>query len=307
MGDYCKVFSRIWNDPDFTALNGDCQRLYLMLLSYPTRDNAGVLPLTLRRWATATNGMSPDSLTAALERLAEHRFVVVDWNTEEVLIRSLAKNDETYKQCNVWINALNSARKVQSPLLRWVLADEFGRLPEHKESAKTLDTVNSLLEGLPKGFAEGLPKGFAEGFAEPPGVGALRSNRLHQAPAPAPTPAPVRARDPEAHGRAATPAADLVRAIVGTGHPAATLTALRIQTAELLHQGTAQDLVETALRLWCDKPAVGNGRNILASLCSEVIKSRASPGPSGKPHKMRTLAQLAQETAAEENRKELPA
>lgn len=79
------------------------------------------------------------------------------------------------------------------------------------------------------------------------------------------------------HSIAATPGADLVREIVPKGHPAATLTALRLQASELLHNGTDTDTVRAALRLWCDKPGVGIGRTILASLASEAIKSRSSP------------------------------
>lgn len=277
LSDYCKVFARIWNDLDFTALDGDCQRLYLMLLSYPTRDNAGVLPLTLRRWVTATAGATIETLAGALERLAERRFIVIDWNTEEVLIRSMARNDETYRQPKLWVNAMKSARQIQSPLLRGALADELSRLPEHREGATTEDTTKALLEGLPKGYREGYAEGYREGYAIPPGVGALRSNRMHQAPTPAPSPAPVRARDPHADGRAATPAADLVRDIVPDTHPKATLTALRHQASELLHEGTNPDLVAEALRLWCGKPSVGNGRTILASMVSEVVKARAAP------------------------------
>ena len=276
MGDYCKVFARIWNDPDFITLDSDPQRVYLMLLSYPTRDNAGVLPLTLRRWAAATNDITVERLTAALNALQEARFIVVDWSTEEVLIRSMARNDETYRQPKLWLNAMKSARQIQSPLLRWVLSGELSRLPEHKGMESTDAAVKDLLDGLPKGYREGYPEGYREGYAIPPGVGALRSNRLHQHLQPSPTPAPVRVRDPQAGGQAATPAADLVRATVGTNHPPATLTALRTQASELLHQNVDTDLVEAALRLWCDKPSVGNGRNILASMVSEVIKAKAA-------------------------------
>ena len=110
----------------------------------------------------------------------------------------------------------------------------------------------------------------------------------------------------------ATPGADLVRAIVPKGHPSATLTALRLPASELLKTGADADVVAEALRLWCDKPSIGNGRTILASLCSEVIKSRNTPRngtANGRPHKMRALVELAQQTAAEEHRtrKELPA
>lgn len=105
---------------------------------------------------------------------------------------------------------------------------------------------------------------------------------------PAPTPA-----------AAATRGADLVRANIPGGHPGATLTALRIQASELLHTGTDPDVIAEALRLWCDKPGVGNGRTILASLCSEVIKARNAPR-NGKPHKLRELADLAAEVRAAE-------
>lgn len=105
-------------------------------------------------------------------------------------------------------------------------------------------------------------------------------------------------------------ARELVADIVPDGHPRATVTALRAQSSRLLNGGTDPEIVAAALRLWCDKPAVGIGQTIMASLVSEVIKSRDAPLPrNGKPHKMRALVELTQETAAQEarDRKELPA
>lgn len=89
------------------------------------------------------------------------------------------------------------------------------------------------------------------------------------------------ATDPYAPGISATPGADLVRAVVPKGHPSATLTSLRIQASELIHQGAETDVVRAALQLWCDKPGVGIGRTILSSLYSEAIKARAAPRPNG--------------------------
>lgn len=86
----------------------------------------------------------------------------------------------------------------------------------------------------------------------------------------------TKATDTNAQGVSATPGADLVREIVPKDHPPATLTSLRHQASELLNTGTPRDVVADALRLWCDKPSVGIGRTILASLCSEVIKTRAA-------------------------------
>lgn len=89
---------------------------------------------------------------------------------------------------------------------------------------------------------------------------------------------PTEATDPNARGVSATPGADLVREIVPKGHPPATLTALRLQASELLNSGTERADVADALRLWCDKPGVGNGRTILSSLVSEVLKTRTGVG-----------------------------
>lgn len=92
---------------------------------------------------------------------------------------------------------------------------------------------------------------------------------------------PTGATDPNARATAATPGADLVREIVPKGHPPATLTSLRLQASELLNNGTDRADVAAALQLWCDKPNVGIGRTILASLVSEVIKARSAPTRGG--------------------------
>lgn len=102
-------------------------------------------------------------------------------------------------------------------------------------------------------------------------------------------------------GISATPGADLVREIIPKGHPAATLTALRLQASELLNTGTDRETVAAGLRLWLDKPGVGNGRTILASMCSEAIKA-SGPHTNGRgKHKLRSIAELAQRVRAEEN------
>jgi hypothetical protein len=100
----------------------------------------------------------------------------------------------------------------------------------------------------------------------------------------------------------ATPGADLVREIIPKGHPAATLTSLRLQASELLNTGTDRDTVAAGLRLWVDKPGVGIGRTILASMVSEVIKGRDPKATNGRqPHKLRALAELAAQVRAEED------
>lgn len=102
----------------------------------------------------------------------------------------------------------------------------------------------------------------------------------------------------------ATPGAELVREIIPPGHPAATLTLLRIRSGELLKQNHSRADVAAALELWLTKPNLGP--NALPSLLSEVIKSRAAPGNGQPTSKMRALAELANEVRAAEQAQATP-
>lgn len=101
----------------------------------------------------------------------------------------------------------------------------------------------------------------------------------------------------------------LVAERIPDSHPNAVRTELRLQASALLNEGQPADVVAAALDLWTAKNV---HPKTLPSLVSEVINQRGKPtgnSANGKPHKMRALVELAQETAAHEarNRKELPA
>lgn len=298
MADYGKLLSRIWSDPEFIALDARPQQVYALLISYSTRNLAGVLPLTLKRWAGSTHDATVDNIAEALKALVANRFVVVDWDSEEVLIRTYIRNDEVYKQPNLMKAARRCAGQTGSAALRWALYDELTRLPAHKDADDTLAVANSLVEGLDRTLSEGLPEPFDEPMPEGSGVGGYLSGvREHQHPHPSPAPTPAAAAIPEPHDAAsATSGAELVRTIIPREHPDSVKSMLRIRASELLNTGTPPPDVAEALRLWLTKPSLGP--NVLPSLVSEVIKARTAP--NGKPHKMRTALELAAELRAEE-------
>lgn len=195
MAEYGKLLSRIWSDDHFTALDARSQQVYCLLISYSTRNLAGVLPLTLKRWAKATSDATTDTLTRALCVLSDMKFVAVDWGTEEVLIRTYIRNDEVYRQPNLMTAARKFALQIESHGLRWVLHDELKRLPDHKDADKTEVTANLLVEGLTRTLPEPFAEPFTEPIAEGPGVGVSyvgKGNTCtyneHQPPAPAPQP-----------------------------------------------------------------------------------------------------------------------
>ncbi len=288
MADYGKLLSRIWADPHFIALGARSQQVYCLLLSYSTRNAAGVLPLTLKRWAKCTADATIDLLTDALVDLAANDFIVIDWDTEEVLIRTFIRNDEVYRQPNLMKSARKFALQTESITIRWTLHDELKRLPEHANASDTAEVINKLVEGLtrPKPepiaepIADGLPEPIAQGCGVGEGyVGKGEHPHLHRKPSPSPAAAPL----PEPlDAIAATSGAELVRRIIPSEHPAAVQTALRHRASELVNTGTPPNTVEAALRLWLTKPNLGP--HALPSLVSEVIKSqqpRAAPGING--------------------------
>jgi hypothetical protein len=126
--DYGQVFSRIWRDPDFIALPGAEQRTYLMLLSQESMNYAGVLDLTVGRWARYAPDTTPADLRRSLATLAERRYVLTDEDTEEVLVRSFIRNDGLWRNVRMLRGAIRSALQVQSPALRLSLAEELRRL-----------------------------------------------------------------------------------------------------------------------------------------------------------------------------------
>lgn len=302
MADYGKLLSRIWSDPEFTALTARSQQVYCLLISYSTRNLAGVLPLTLKRWTNSTADATIDNLTTALIDLAANNFIVVDWETEEVLIRTYIRNDEVYRQPNLMKAARRFAIQIESEELRWALHDELIRLPAHKDDDQTESTANALVAGLTRTPSEPLAKPFHEPIVEPPGVGVTyvgnQNTSTHtgnQAPTPAAPP----------HGEpldaiAATTAAELVRKTIPREINSATQTALRIQ-ASILLKDNPPDVVEEALHDWASRTGVGPG--VLASMAADVIKRRnghARAAPGGQPHKLRTIASLAAAERARE-------
>ena len=96
-----RIYATIWDNADFAALSGGAQRTYLMLLTQPNLGHSGLLPLTVRRWSLLCADATVETLRAGLAELAAARFVVVDEATEELLVRTLIRNDGVWKQPKV--------------------------------------------------------------------------------------------------------------------------------------------------------------------------------------------------------------
>ncbi|GAB2696799.1 hypothetical protein [Kitasatospora kifunensis] len=124
-----RILTSVWEDSDFLALTQEQQRLYLFLISQPNLNHAGLLPLTLRRWTRKAAGLSFAELDKHLAALDETRFIVVDDDTEELLVRSFVRNDGVWKQPKVMGAMVSGAMEISSRHLRQALLDEMDRIP----------------------------------------------------------------------------------------------------------------------------------------------------------------------------------
>ncbi|MEU5976311.1 hypothetical protein [Streptomyces sp. NPDC047315] len=226
-----RILASIWEDSDFLALDEREQRLYLFLISQPNLNHAGLLPLTLRRWSRKARGLTSAELEKCLEALEAARFVVLDDDTEELLIRSFVRNDGVWRMPKVMGAMVSGAFEISSKRLQQALLAEMDRIPleelndeptkyRGEDGPSIRRQVADHIETLRKGFgnptpdptgggsvtpsdtpsgtpsdtpAEGGPKGSTRGRA-----GASRAHSPAPAPTPAPNPSPVQDASVEA-------------------------------------------------------------------------------------------------------------
>ena len=162
-----RVYAAIWLDPAFTALSIGPQRLYMFLLSQPNMSHLGVLPLTERRWLRAVDGYTQDAIEADLKTLVATRFVVIDEDTEELLVRTLFRNDNVYKQPNTLKAAISNVPAIASRTIRTTLRNEVGKVDLSDLEEGKRHGISGLLGALLAALRDGLPDGLPDGFPEP--------------------------------------------------------------------------------------------------------------------------------------------
>jgi hypothetical protein len=189
-----RIMAAIWNDGDFIACRASAQRLFMFLLSQPDLSHAGLLPMRVNRWAKKAEDTTPASIRDDLDYLSERRFLVVDEDTEEVLIRSFVRNDGVYKQPKVMIRMREDAQQIESPLLRAAFRAELDRLPldelnaqpggPNRDLPSTREQVERVVSTLRIDFADA-PEYPSEGVSDTPRV---RARAFHLPPTTVPQP-----------------------------------------------------------------------------------------------------------------------
>lgn len=106
----------IWRDARFKTLDREAQWLFLVVLSQPEVNAAGMLPLRLRRWATRGSGAG--NLGEALASLVDSGWLEVDEDTEEVYLPTFFAWERIAAQPRRVVAALDEISRCSSERLR---------------------------------------------------------------------------------------------------------------------------------------------------------------------------------------------
>ena len=143
--EYAQLKLSIWNDRDFTSLTVDAQLVYIMAMSHPTTNLAGVLDYAPTKFARLAGGFTVKRIAAAVNELKRARFVVTDDETGEMLVRSAVRASGAWKKPTTAASIANSVTNTFSDELRSVLADELRRAVAEDPSAQGKTAAKTLL------------------------------------------------------------------------------------------------------------------------------------------------------------------
>lgn len=126
--DHARFQLAIWHNSEFRALSVESQHAYMTIVSQPGLNYVGVLDYIPGRLASLTQGHTVRRVSTAVRSLAHARFVVVDRDTSELLVRTYVKHDGVLDRANMGKALVRAFERVMSPLLREVILDELAKV-----------------------------------------------------------------------------------------------------------------------------------------------------------------------------------
>lgn len=125
---YAQFSTSMWRNADFLALPSMMKMVYMLLSSQPDVSAAGVLHLSVVRWARKSPDTTVADINRALDGLAARRFIVLDRDSEEVLLRAFLRWDNGYKNPKRQPAIKDAANEVESAAIVSALTVEFERI-----------------------------------------------------------------------------------------------------------------------------------------------------------------------------------
>jgi hypothetical protein len=151
---YGRFTTSIWQDVDFTTLTQAQQGLYFTLGLQPDVTAAGLLSLTAGRWANLSADASRTVILAQLAELATHtgRHLIVDEDTEEVLIRTFMKWDGGWNNSKRLPVVIEAVCAIASVDIRRVAVDELRKIAASDATTDEQKRAREALSDAISGF-----------------------------------------------------------------------------------------------------------------------------------------------------------
>ena len=148
--DHARIKTSRATDRDWLALTQGAQWTYDTILRQPRLSYCGVIDYFPGRIAKQSSDATEAKVKTDVKRLERARFVVVDHDTSELLIRSYIRHDGVLDRVNMGKACARAFLAVSSAKLRDAFLMELARLMNERPT----------LAGL-QGFADMTPDGFA--------------------------------------------------------------------------------------------------------------------------------------------------
>ena len=124
--NYARISTDIWTgDNDWRKLSIRDQWLYKLLTTQKKLSLAGSLDIRLKAWSRYSSDVNEDGLLESLESLVEHRFIDVDWDTDELAIRTFVEHDDVLKNRNLGKGMWAAWEAIESEKLQRFLVENF--------------------------------------------------------------------------------------------------------------------------------------------------------------------------------------
>ena len=169
---HARLLVRRTRDPEWVALSPLASWLYGELLLTPEITPMGTLTLLPRQWAKRNVGtnviaMTEEIVWSLVAELVESQHILVDYDTDEVMIRTFLRNDGIAANHTALLSVCRAADVVRSPRLRDALAIELERVlrelppPVGVKRPKLYPAVVGALQEAIKNLTDGnrLPPG----------------------------------------------------------------------------------------------------------------------------------------------------
>lgn len=158
--DHARIQVAIWSDPDFKCLPVEAQHMYLLLLSQPRLSYCGVLDYLPSRLATMTGGSDEETVDHSVKLLEADRFLIVDRQTHELMIRTFIRHDGLLASPNVTKAMVRDYVTVLSEPIQEVIGDELAKAYQKDRS---LGGWKALRDGSPNLWLKASGKGSQKG------------------------------------------------------------------------------------------------------------------------------------------------